>query len=101
MSDDRRIEFSAKTVRSEGDPHAFCVTPGMLTEVQSLLDLRERQLVDCTRAMRGAAESIHKIACGARVSTSVALDLYRVHDMLRVLPLCKAPRAPVRAKETK
>lgn len=50
--DAANVTVSHKSVRGEGDPHAFCVTPGMLTETQRLLDLREQQLADCTRAMR-------------------------------------------------
>lgn len=41
---------------------SFCVTPGMLAETQRLLDLREQQLADCTRAMREASLVLREYA---------------------------------------
>lgn len=55
-----------------------------LHEARRLLDLRERQLADCTRAMRDAAESIHGLASRTATFTNEQFfeRLYCIHDML-------------------
>ena len=60
-------EVDSKVVMTQGDPHAFCVNPGQLTETQRLLDLREQQLADCTRAMREVSNRLTDAAALMRV----------------------------------